>query len=67
MKYADKIGAKFSMVIGENEINENKAILKNMETGEKTEVPLDEQFINAFFHHYTEYQISGTANIEDIQ
>lgn len=67
MKYADKIGAKFSMVIGENEINENKAILKNMETGKKTEVPLDEQFINAFFHHYTEYQISGTANIEDIQ
>lgn len=67
MKYADKIGAKFSMVIGENEIKENKAILKNMETGEKTEVPLDEQFINAFFHHYTEYQISGTANIEDIQ
>lgn len=67
MKYADKIGAKFSMVIGENEINENKAILKNMETGEKTEVPLDEQFINAFFHHYTEYQISGAANIEDIQ
>lgn len=67
MKYADKIGAKFSMVIGENEINENKAILKNMETGEKTEVPLDEQFINALFHHYTEYQISGTANIEDIQ
>lgn len=67
MKYADKIGAKFSMVIGENEINENKAILKNMETGEKTEVPLDEQFINAFFHHYTEYQISGTVNIEDIQ
>ena len=67
MKYADKIGAKFSMVIGENEINENKAILKNMETGEKTEVPLDEQFINAFFRHYTEYQISGTANIEDIQ
>lgn len=67
MKYADKIGAKFSMVIGENEINENKAILKNMETGEKTEVPLDEQFINAFFHHYTEYQISDTANIEDIQ
>lgn len=35
MKFADKIGAKFSVVIGDNEIEENKAEVKNMETGEK--------------------------------
>jgi histidyl-tRNA synthetase len=50
MKYADKIGAKFSVVIGDNEIAENKAELKNMSTGEKKVIPLDdftEKFIDA--------------------
>lgn len=41
MKYADKIGARFSMVLGDNELAENKARLKNMETGEIKEVALD--------------------------
>lgn len=38
MKYADKIGAKFSMIIGDNEIEAGKANLKNMETGETKEI-----------------------------
>ena len=42
MKYADKLGAKFSMVLGDNELAENKAKLKNMETGETKEVALDQ-------------------------
>jgi histidyl-tRNA synthetase len=49
MKFADKIGAKFSVVIGDNEIAENKAELKNMSKGEKTEISLDNfsaEFIN---------------------
>ncbi|MGN0459663.1 MAG: histidine--tRNA ligase [Ruminococcus sp.] len=41
MKFADKIGAKFSLVIGDNEIDENKAEVKNMETGDKTAVSLE--------------------------
>ena len=40
MKYADKIGAKFSIVLGDSEIESDKAQLKNMETGEKTEISL---------------------------
>ena len=47
MKFADKIGAKFSVVIGDNEIEENKAEVKNMETGEKTAVSLDD-FVSDF-------------------
>lgn len=66
MKYADKIGAKFSMVIGDNEIAENKAVLKNMETGEKFDVSLDEEFINDFFKHYTSYQLGGTDSELDL-
>ena len=44
MKYADKIGAKYSLVLGDNEIAENKAKLKNMDSGEQTELALDETF-----------------------
>ncbi len=41
MKYADKIGAKFTTVLGDNEIDEGVAKIKNMETGEVTEVKFD--------------------------
>ena len=54
MKYADKIGAKFSMVLGDNEIEENKAKLKNMETGEQTEISLGEGFATEFFEAHTD-------------
>ncbi len=48
MKYADKIGAKYSLVIGDNELEKNSAELKNMETGEKTEMALDDTFAEKF-------------------
>ncbi len=40
MKYANKLGAKFSMVLGEYEISNHKADIKNMETGETVSVTL---------------------------
>jgi histidyl-tRNA synthetase len=40
MKYADKLGARFSMVLGSNELNNGTAVLKNMQSGEKTEAGL---------------------------
>jgi len=40
MKYADKIGAKFTIVLGDDEINNKSARIKNMETGEQTEIEL---------------------------
>lgn len=48
MKYADKIGAKFSMVLGENEIEQGKAVIKNMSSGEQTEIVLDNTFAEKF-------------------
>lgn len=48
MKYADKIGAKYSMVLGDNEIAESKAKVKNMESGEQTELMLDDTFAEKF-------------------
>ena len=41
MKYADKLGACFTVVLGEDEIESNKAFLKNMQTGEQKEINLD--------------------------
>lgn len=41
MKFADKINAKFSIVIGDDEIQKNSAVLKNMRTGETENVSLD--------------------------
>ncbi len=48
MKYADKIGAKYSLVIGDSELETNKANIKNMKTGEKFEISLGDNFINEF-------------------
>lgn len=45
MKYADKIGAKYLLVIGENELNTNSGKIKNMITGEEKEVTLNPESI----------------------
>ena len=44
MKYADKIGAKFVMVLGDNEIEQGQVNIKNMETGEQTAFTVDDTF-----------------------
>lgn len=53
MKYANKIGAKYSVVIGDQEIEQNVAKLKNMETGETSDIVLDEKFIEDFVTRVT--------------
>ncbi len=40
MKYADKISASYSVVIGDDEITNDKYTLKNMKNGEKCELSL---------------------------
>ena len=55
MKYADKIGAKFSMVLGDDEIENNVGKLKNMKTGEITEVSLDDNFLIQFQKAHVDY------------
>lgn len=42
MKYADKVGALYTLVLGDNELESGKAQLKEMATGNITEVSLDE-------------------------
>ncbi|MBQ5986110.1 MAG: histidine--tRNA ligase [Clostridia bacterium] len=45
MKFADKVGAANVLVLGDNEIAEGKATLKNMQTGGQVETALDPEEI----------------------
>ncbi len=42
LKFANKIGAKYMLVIGDDELTSNEAKIKDMATGEETPVKLDE-------------------------
>lgn len=44
MKYANKIGAAYSVILGDNEIDNDLVKLKNMETGEQEEVKVSALF-----------------------
>ncbi|MBE6805393.1 MAG: histidine--tRNA ligase [Ruminococcaceae bacterium] len=48
MKYADKIGAKLSCVIGDNELDNGKLVIKNMKTGDTYDITLD-NFTDEFY------------------
>ena len=48
MKYADKIGSKFVIVIGDSELESGCAKLKNMASGEQTDIKLDNTFVENF-------------------
>ena len=63
MMYANKINAKFTMVIGDSEIENNKAKLRNMSTKEEKEISLDENFFSEFFAAYTENENQSLFNI----
>ena len=60
MKYADKLGAKFNVVIGDNEVEAKTAKLKNMQTGEETEINID-TFVSGF------YSISLNEQLADLE
>ena len=48
MKYADKIAAKYSLVLGDDELATKKAVVKNMKTGEKSKIDLSKDFVEQF-------------------
>lgn len=60
MKYADKLGAKFNVVIGDNEVENKVVSLKDMATGESSEINLD-TFVNGF------YSVSMKSQLKDLE
>ncbi|MBP3038006.1 histidine--tRNA ligase [Bacillaceae bacterium Marseille-Q3522] len=51
LKSADRMQAKYVVILGEDELAANKILLKSMETGEQQEIVLD-QFIKQFQKFY---------------
>ena len=68
MKYADKIGAKFSTVIGDDELANDRCILKNMTTGEQQEVTLSDGIVSALYDYQIDSMIDGVVgNTEELE
>lgn len=65
MKYADKIGAKFSMVIGDDELANHHAKIKNMATGETTEVDLEDD-LSKFLYDQELQELSGALDSGEV-
>ncbi len=61
MKYANKIGAHFTVVLGDDEVASGKARLKNMDSGEELEITLPDGLIGAV------YDSAITATLGDIE
>lgn len=60
MKYADKMNASFNVVIGDNEVENKAATLKNMQNGESCDISLT-TFVNDF------YRISMDEQLKDLE
>ena len=58
MKYANKINSEFTIVIGDNELESGKAMLKSMQDGTQTEVELD-SFEEAFERVYLDKAVAA--------
>ena len=60
MKYADKLGAKYNVVIGDDEVENDCAMLKNMSSGEQSEISL-----TTFVSNY--YSVSMEEQLKDLE
>ena len=67
MKYANKLGAAYVIVLGDSELENKSAKLKNMETGDETEISLGDSFAEDFSLHVITAQIAKEDNGEIIK
>lgn len=64
MKYADKLGAKFTGIIGDEELEKGVVRLKRMETGETAEVKLDKEALAQFLYNGTLEDLQALAGAD---
>ena len=62
MKYANKIGSKYSIVLGDDELAKNEAVLKSMFSGSTRPVPLGDTFTDVV---YEEILNTAYTDLED--
>ena len=63
MKYADKLKAKFSLVLGDDELSGGTGRLKNMDNGEQVDIPLDtDAFTQSFIAAKLDHEYKTAAS-----
>lgn len=67
MKYANKIGAVFTVVIGDNELETGKVRIKDMEKGSEIEIALDDKFRVNFESLYFNKMMDSIDDTEIIE
>lgn len=63
MKYADKLRARYVIVVGDDELVSGQARLKDMETGEQTAVQLDDSLYTTLYNKSLDRQLAGMAEL----
>lgn len=63
MKYADKLHARYAIVVGDNELETGLAKLKDMETGEQTDIQLDDSLYTTLYNKSLDRQLAGMADL----
>lgn len=64
MKYANKIGATFSCILGSQEIEQGSVNIKRMDSGEQTATDLTDSALCDFLYSHLTDRIVGDADIE---
>lgn len=63
MKYADKIGARYVIVVGDNELESGLARLKDMESGESSEIALDDSLYTTLYTKSLDRQLADMTDL----
>jgi histidyl-tRNA synthetase len=62
MKYADKLGFGYTLVLGDNELEQGKATLRNMRSGTQKDVSIAESFAEDFYAILRSESLDGAAD-----
>ncbi len=63
MKYADKLGSRFVIVVGDNELATGRVQLKDMTNGQSEEIPLDDGLYTILYNKSLDRQLAGMADL----
>lgn len=63
MKYADKLGARYTIVVGDNELETGVAMLKDMQSGESEEIRLDDSLYTTLYQKSLDRELASVADL----
>ncbi len=63
MKYADKLGALYTIVVGDSELESGMAQLKDMQSGKTEDIMLDDSLYTTLYNKSLDRQLAGVADL----